>query len=216
MGANIEGEGTPWIKIEGVKSLGGCNHEVIPDRIETGTFILASLITKGNITIKNCNAASLGAFLDILKDIGVDISCKADTIKVKKTAEITAKNINTHPYPGFPTDLQAQYMSLMSVAKGVCVIKENIFPERFMHIQELNRMGANIQREGPYAVVEGTKELFGAEVMASDLRASAALVLAGLRAKGQTVVQRIYHLERGYELLNKKLEKLGAKIKVQK
>ncbi len=214
MGAHIEGEGTPWIKIKGVKSLGGAEHTPIPDRIETGTFIIASLITQGEVLIKECHPQHLGAFLDILKRAGSRMEIKNNQILVRPSKSLHSLSVSTHPYPGFPTDLQAQYMSLMSVSSGVCVIKENVFPDRFMHVGELQRMGASIHREGPYAVVEGKTQLYGAEVMASDLRASAALVLAGLRAKGKTVVQRIYHLERGYEDLPDKLRRLGAKIKV--
>jgi len=213
MGAKIKGHGTPIIEIEGVKYLNGATHNVIPDRIEAGTLMVASLITGGDILIKNVFFQHLGALIDKLEEAGVASIIKAySSLRVRGNKKLKAVNITTLPYPGFPTDMQAQMMSLMSVTPGISVITEKIYPDRFMHVAELNRMGAHIQREGPHAIVEGIKELSGAPVMASDLRASACLVLAGLAARGKTSVSRIYHLERGYENIEEKLGGLGAKI----
>jgi len=212
MGAKIKGHGTPIIEIEGVKHLHGCQHTIISDRIETGTFMLASLITDGDINIKNASVNHLGAVIDKLKDCGVSVSCSALGMRLRRPRKIKPVNITTLPYPGFPTDMQAQFMSLMCVTPGISVITEKIYPDRFMHAAEMNRMGAHIQREGPHAIVEGVRSLSGAPVMASDLRASAGLVLAGLVAKGKTSVSRIYHLERGYENVEQKLQALGARI----
>ncbi|MDD4352771.1 MAG: UDP-N-acetylglucosamine 1-carboxyvinyltransferase, partial [Candidatus Gracilibacteria bacterium] len=212
MGAKIKGHGTPTIEIEGVHQLHGAEHKVIPDRIEAGTFILASLLTKGDILIKNILPLHLGALIDKLSEAGVHLHRGENTLRVKSARNLKPINITTLPYPGFATDMQAQMMSLMCVTKGISVITEKIYPDRFMHAAELNRMGAHIQREGPHAIVEGVKSLSGAPVMASDLRASASLVLAGLVAEGTTSISRIYHLERGYENLDLKLQKLGAKI----
>jgi UDP-N-acetylglucosamine 1-carboxyvinyltransferase len=212
MGAKIKGYGTPILEIEGVKQLHGAVHTIIPDRIEAGTFMVASLITKGDILIKNVLFQHLGAVIDKLEAAGASITKSDSSVRVRLKRKLQPINITTLPYPGFPTDMQAQIMSLMSITPGISVITEKIYPDRFMHVAELNRMGAHIQREGPHAIVEGIKELSGAPVMASDLRASASLVLAGLVAKGKTTVSRIYHLERGYENLDEKLQKLGARI----
>jgi len=212
MGARIKGEGTPTIEIDGVKELRGVTHTIIPDRIEAGTFMIAALITKGDILIKNALAQHQGALLDKLDEAGALISKGDNCLRVRARGRIKPINVTTLPYPGFPTDMQAQIMSLMAVTPGISVITEKIYPDRFMHVAELNRMGAHIQREGPHAIVEGIKSLSGAPVMASDLRASASLVLAGLVAKGRTSVSRIYHLERGYENIESKLQGLGAKI----
>ena len=212
MGAKIKGHGTPIIEIEGVKHLHGAEHTIIPDRIETGTFMIASLITKGDILIKNALYQHLGAVIDKLQEAGAYINRFDTSIRVRFKRRLKPINVTTLPYPGFPTDLQAQMMSLMCITSGISVITEKIYPDRFMHVAELNRMGAHIQREGPHAIVEGVKYLSGAPVMASDLRASACLVLAGLVAKGKTNVSRIYHLERGYENLEVKMQKLGAKV----
>jgi UDP-N-acetylglucosamine 1-carboxyvinyltransferase len=212
MGAKIKGHGTPIIEIEGVKYLHGAEHRIIPDRIEAGTFIIAALITRGDITIKNVMFQHLGALIDKLEEAGAHILRTDGSMRVRFRKRLTPINITTLPYPGFPTDIQAQIMSLMTVTPGISVITEKIYPDRFMHVAELNRMGAHIQREGPHAIVEGIKHLSGAPVMASDLRASAGLVLAGLAAKGLTSVSRIYHLERGYENMETKLQGLGAKI----
>jgi UDP-N-acetylglucosamine 1-carboxyvinyltransferase len=216
MGAKIKGYGTPIIEIEGVKHLHGAEHTIIPDRIEAGTFIVAALITKGDILIKNVLYQHLGAIIDKLEEAGAAIKRTDSTLGVSFKRRLKAINVTTLPYPGFPTDMQAQIMSLMSITSGISVITEKIYPDRFMHVAELNRMGAHIQREGPHAIVEGVKGLSGAPVMASDLRASACLALAGLVAKGNTSILRIYHLERGYENLELKLQGLGAKIRRQK
>jgi UDP-N-acetylglucosamine 1-carboxyvinyltransferase len=212
MGAKIRGHGTPTIEIEGVKALHGAEHTVIPDRIEAGTFVVAGLITRGDILIKNVNPRHMGALIDKLKDAGASLKITANTIRVDCKKQLKPINITTLPYPGFPTDMQAQIMALMAVTPGISVITEKIYPDRFMHVAELNRMGAHIQREGPHAIVEGVKHLSGAPVMASDLRASACLALAGLVAKNNTAISRIYHLERGYENIDKKLEALGAML----
>jgi len=212
MGAKITGQGSPTIEIEGVKHLHGATHSVIPDRIEAGTWVLASLITGGDILIKNVCARHLGALIDKLAEAGTKIGRADDSLRIIGNKRLNAVNIVTLPYPGFPTDMQAQMMALMCVTPGISVITEKIYPDRFMHVAELNRMGAHIQREGPHAIVEGIKGLSGAPVMASDLRASACLVLAGLAARGKTSISRIYHLERGYENIEHKLENLGAKV----
>jgi len=212
MGAKIKGYGTPNIEIEGVKYLGGATHHIIPDRIEAGTFMLASLITNGDIIIKNVLHQHLGALIDKLEESGAFVQKGLNSIRVGAKRKLKPVNTTTLAYPGFPTDMQAQIMSLMAVTPGISVITEKIYPDRFMHIAELNRMGTHIQKEGPHAIVEGVKSLSGAPVMASDLRASACLVLAGLVAKGKTSISRIYHLERGYENLEYKLSKLGAKV----
>ena len=212
MGAKIKGHGTPTIEIEGVRHLHGAEHKVIPDRIEAGTLVIAGLITQGDIVIKNVLRRHLGALIDKLEESGASFGREDTLIRVHCKRRLKPINVTTLPYPGFATDMQAQMVSLMCVTKGISVITEKIYPDRFMHLAELNRMGAHIQREGPHAIVEGAAHLSGAPVMASDLRASASLVLAGLVAKGITSVSRIYHLERGYENLESKLQKLGAKI----
>ncbi len=216
MGAKIKGQGTPTIEIEGVKSLHGATHTIIPDRIEAGTMILAALITRGDILIKNVVLRHLGALIDKLEEAGVNIAKGENSLHVRYKKPLNAVNITTLPYPGFPTDMQAQMMSLMSVTPGITIITEKIYPDRFMHVSELNRMGAHIQREGPHAIVEGVERLSGSCVMASDLRASASLALAGLAASGETSISRIYHLERGYERIEEKLESLGAKVRREK
>jgi UDP-N-acetylglucosamine 1-carboxyvinyltransferase len=212
MGARIKGYGTPIMEIEGVAALHGVEHKIISDRIEAGTFVLASLITKGDILLKNVEWQYLGALIDKLEEAGAHIGKSDGNIRVRLRRNLKAINVTTLPYPGFPTDMQAQIMALMSVTPGISIITEKVYPDRFMHIAELNRMGAHIQREGPHAIVEGVRHLSGAPVMASDLRASASLVLAGLVAKGKTSVSRIYHLERGYERIESKLQNLGARI----
>ena len=212
MGAKIKGHGTPVIEIEGVKHLHGASHHIIPDRIEAGTLMLASLITRGDIHIKNVLLQHLGALVDKLEEAGSHIAKTDGSLCVRFKNKLRPVNVTTLPYPGFPTDMQAQVMALMSVTEGISVITEKIYPDRFMHVAELNRMGAHIQREGPHAIVEGIGGLSGAPVMASDLRASACLLLAGLVARGKTSVSRIYHLERGYENIEEKLQGLGAKI----
>ncbi len=216
MGAKIEGLGSPSIEIEGVKKLSGAMYSVIPDRIEAGTYVIASAMTKGDVTIRNMNLGVLGAMLDKLRDAGVMITEKNGHARVRRERVLRPVSVTTLPYPGFPTDLQAQMMALMCIVPGISVITEKIYPERFMHVSELNRMGANIMLEGNSAIVSGKKQLSGAPVMASDLRASAALVLAGLVAEGETDVSRVYHLDRGYENLVAKLQSLGAKIRREK
>jgi UDP-N-acetylglucosamine 1-carboxyvinyltransferase len=213
MGAKIKGEGSPYLEIKGVKELHGVDYEIIPDRIEAATLMMAGGVTRGEVFVKNARSEHLTAVLEKLKDVGMSFSVQKDGILVKKTMrKFRPFDVVTLPYPGFPTDVQAQFMTLMSITEGISVITEKIYPDRFMHVAELNRMGAQIMREGPYAVVHGVRQLSGAPVMASDLRASAALVLAGLMARGKTEVSRIYHLDRGYELLDHKLKKLGALI----
>ena len=212
MGAKIKGYGTPRIIVEGVKRLHGAEHAVIADRIEAGTYMLAAAITKGDVTLKYAKLEHMIAMVDKLRESGLDIKNVPNGIRVKYVKKLKPTDMTTLPYPGFATDMQAQFMSLMAVTDGISVITEKIYPERFIHISELNRMGANILLEGPCAIIKGVKNLSGAPVMASDLRASAALVLAGLVAKGRTDVHRIYHLDRGYENLEEKLLKLGAKV----
>ncbi|MDP2941550.1 MAG: UDP-N-acetylglucosamine 1-carboxyvinyltransferase, partial [Candidatus Omnitrophota bacterium] len=212
MGAKIKGHGTPIVQIEGVKHLHGASHTIIPDRIEAGTLMLAALITRGDLLVKNAHFEHLGALIDKLEEAGAGIVKADGALRVRYRKQLRAVNVTTLPYPGFPTDMQAQMMSLMSVTPGISVVTEKIYPDRFMHVAELNRMGAQVQREGPHAIVGGVIALSGAPVMASDLRASACLVLAGLAAKGKTAISRIYHLERGYENMEGKLQKLGARI----
>ncbi|MDD5439913.1 MAG: UDP-N-acetylglucosamine 1-carboxyvinyltransferase [Candidatus Omnitrophica bacterium] len=217
MGASIEGQATPTLRIKGVRALHGAEHNVIPDRIETGTFMLAASITDGDILLKGAMPRHIMALIDKMNELGSDIRTTESTIHVRRRKRnIKACTVTTLPYPGFPTDMQAQIMSLLSVADGISVITEKIYPERFIHISELNRMGADILLEGPNAIVKGVRSLSGADVMASDLRASAALVLAGLVARGKTSIHRVYHLDRGYERIEEKLIRLGARIRREK
>jgi len=216
MGAHIIGHGTPRIIVRGVTKLLGADHSIIPDRIEAGTFILLSVATRSDLVIRGAYHGHLLALIDLLESMGVRFECTDDTIRVINKRIISSASVNTYPYPGFPTDLQAQFMAVMATTPGVSVITDRVYPDRFIHIAELDRMGANIRREGMHAIVQGVKTLFGAPVMASDLRASAALVIAGLAAKGETEIHRIYHLERGYEDLEQKLVKIGAKISRKK
>ena len=190
MGAKITGEGTPEIKIEGVDKLIGCEHRVIPDRIELGTFIIAAAITNGELELKHCNLDHLLAVVDRLEEVGVKITRQNGTAFVSCSRRINPVEMTTQPYPGFPTDLQAQLMAMLCLGDGISVVTERIFPDRFLHVGELNRMGAHVRKEGPTAIIQGVKELQGANVMASDLRASAALVLAGLVARGTTKIDR--------------------------
>ncbi|MGH7811230.1 MAG: UDP-N-acetylglucosamine 1-carboxyvinyltransferase [Candidatus Binatia bacterium] len=212
MGARVTGAGSDIIQIDGVQSLHGVNHEIIPDRIEAGSFVIAAAITGGDVVVKGARPDHLEAFLIKLKEAGVEFTANDQGIRVQRHGAIKSVDVKTLAYPGFPTDLQAQMMVLMVVADGVSVITETIFENRFMHVQELDRMGAQIKLEGNRAVVRGVRELSGAQVMASDLRASVALVLAGLVANGTTEVSRVYHLDRGYEQIEKKLSYLGAQI----
>lgn len=213
MGAKIKGHGTPTIEIEGVETLTGGEYTIIPDRIEAGTFMVAAGITAGEVKINGCRVDHLLAVMKYLDDIGVVVEREDSTsVVVRSTGYFKPTDITTQPYPGFPTDLQAQFMALLALADGNSIITEKIFPDRFLHVAELNRMGARLRKEGPTVVIEGVKRLIGAPVMASDLRASAALVIAGLVAKGITEVNRVYHIDRGYEHIEKKLQQLGAKI----
>jgi UDP-N-acetylglucosamine 1-carboxyvinyltransferase len=212
MGGRVAGAGSDVITIEGVTSLRGVTHRVIPDRIEAASFVIAGALTGGDILVTGARPAHLDGFFIKLKEAGVEIVVNGNGIRVKGNGRIKSVDVTTLPYPGFPTDLQAQMMVLMSVADSVSVITETIFENRFMHALELDRMGADIRLEGNRAVVRGVKELSGAPVMATDLRASVSLILAGLVANGTTEVSRVYHLDRGYERIEQKLSKLGAAI----
>jgi UDP-N-acetylglucosamine 1-carboxyvinyltransferase len=213
MGADIAGAGTPEITIRGVRSLKPVAATIIPDRIETGTFMVAAALTGGHVTITDCEPKHMGATIDTLRQAGAEVAVSGSTITVTGRDKITSVDIQTQPYPGFATDMQAQFMVLMSVADGLSVISETIFENRFIHVSELRRMGADIQVSGHIATIKGMPHLSGAPVMATDLRASACLVLAGLVADNTTEVQRVYHLDRGYEALEMKFAALGAAIK---
>ncbi len=212
-GARITGQGTPEIVVEGVEGLKGCEHRVIPDRIEAGTFMIAAAITNGDVELVGAKVEHLRAVVDRLRRVGATIERGEKGIAVSSTRRLEPVVITTQPYPGFPTDLQAQAMALLCLADGNSVITEKIYPDRFLHVAELNRMGAQLRKEGPTVIVEGAKRLVGAPVMASDLRASAALILAGLAAKGTTRVHRAYHIDRGYEKIEEKLAAVGANIR---
>ena len=212
MGAKITGIGSPRLIIEGVKELHPVEFRVIPDRVEAGTFMVAAAMTTGELRLANCRLDDMMAVVDKLRNIGVTVDATNNGCVVARTGQIKAGDITTQPYPGFPTDLQAQFMALFSLAEGNSVIIEKIFPDRFMHVAELNRMAANLRKEGPTVIIAGVKKLIAAPVMASDLRASAALVLAGLAAEGTTTIQRVYHIDRGYERIEERLNPVGAKI----
>ncbi len=212
MGADIHGAGTTVITINGVSSLKPVSFRIIPDRIEAGTFMVAAALTGGNVTLVNAEPDHLGAVIDMLRLTGAEISHDGKTVKVQGKETITSVDLKTQPYPGFPTDMQAQFMVLMSVANGTSVISETIFENRFIHVSELKRMGADITISGNTATVKGVSKLSGAPVMATDLRASASLILAGLVAEGQTKVNRVYHLDRGYQAIEKKFAGIGAVI----
>ena len=212
MGAKISGAGSPTITITGVKELHGAEHEVIPDRIEAATFAIAAAATNGEVTLHGARADHMHAVLDKLREAGVKVERSGPAITVRRGSRLKPVDIATLPYSGFPTDAQAQMMVLMTLAPGLSIITERIFESRFMHVSELARLGADIAIEGPSAIVKGGRPLSGAPIMASDLRASAALVIAGMTAKGTTQVNRIYHLDRGYENIDTKLRKLGARI----
>lgn len=214
MGARIKGAGTPTMEIEGVEGLGGAEHTIIPDRIETGTFIVAAAITGGEIEIKSCRPEHLTAVIEKLRDAGVEIEeLNQSTLLVRCSADgLKAKDVTTEPHPRFPTDMQAQYMALMTQADGVSKVTETIFENRFMHVSELIRMGADISVSGNTATVKGKTQLMGAKIIASDLRASASLVLAALCAEGETLIDRVYHIDRGYETIVRKFRSLGADI----
>jgi UDP-N-acetylglucosamine 1-carboxyvinyltransferase len=213
MGAKINGYGTEVITIEGVQSLHGAVHEVMPDRIETGTFLVAAAATGGEIVVRNTRGNILDSVLDKLAEANARIEQGSDWISLSMRGSNHGVSLRTAPYPAFPTDMQAQFMTMNTVANGTTVITETIFENRFMHVQELRRLGANIEVEGNTAIVRGVSKLQGATVMATDLRASASLVIAGLIAQDETVVERIYHLDRGYERIEEKLSGLGARIK---
>jgi len=213
MGAKIKGAGTDVITIEGVEKLNGAEHQVVCDRIEAGTYMVAAAMTGGEVKLLNVSAHLLDAVIEKLREAGATVLCDANTITVKSDGKLKAVNIRTAPHPAFPTDMQAQFMALNTVASGVSKVTETIFENRFMHVQEMQRLGADIDIDGNTALVKGVTELEGATVMATDLRASASLVLAGLVAKGQTVIERIYHLDRGYEDLEEKFNALGANVK---
>jgi len=212
MGARIQGAGSPTVTITGVKKLHGAEHEVIPDRIEAATYAIAAAATKGEVTLLGARADHLHAVLDKLREAGVKVERSGSAMTVYRNGRLKPVDITTLPYAGFPTDVQAQMMVLMALTQGISIITERIFEARFMHVSELARLGADIAIEGPSAIIKGGKPLSGAPVMASDLRASAALVIAGLAARGTTEVKRVYHIDRGYENIDGKLRQLGARI----
>ena len=213
MGARVAGAGTGVIRIEGVRELHGMSHEMGPDRIETGTFMVGAVLTRGDVLVEDARVGDLDAFVHKLRETGARVSAESGGVRVTGNGRARAADVATGPYPGFPTDLQAQMMVLMAVSDGAGVVTENVFENRFMHVQELNRMGARIALDGNRAAVRGVAELSGAPVMATDLRASASLVLAGLVARGATEVARVYHLDRGYENIEEKLAGLGANVR---
>jgi UDP-N-acetylglucosamine 1-carboxyvinyltransferase len=213
MGAQITGIGSPRLVIEGVKELKPIVYPVIGDRIEAGTFMAAAAITRSRLQVNNCSLNHMMAVTDRFRHIGVHVETSGNGCEVELKGAIQPSDITTQPYPGFPTDLQAQFMALLALAEGNSVVTEKIFPDRFMHVPELNRMAANLRKEGPNVIVAGVKRLMAAPVMASDLRASAALVLAGMAAEGTTIVQRVYHIDRGYNRIEEKLNAVGAKIR---
>jgi UDP-N-acetylglucosamine 1-carboxyvinyltransferase len=214
MGARIEGAGTSIIRIQGVERLHGAEHAIIPDRIEAGTFLIAGAITRGDLTVAGCNPEHMGALVSKLQQAGADVTQPdAASLRVRGGGGLRSVDMTTEEYPGFATDLQAQYMALMTQAEGIAIILETIFENRFMHGQELVRMGANIRMDGKQAIVAGPSQLTGAGVIASDLRASASLVLAALAARGETVIDRVYHIDRGYEKIEAKLARVGARIR---
>jgi UDP-N-acetylglucosamine 1-carboxyvinyltransferase len=213
MGAKISGAGTETITIEGVDKLSGATHQIVCDRIEAGTYMVAAAMTGGEVKLNNVQEHLLDAVIEKLREAGAQVTCEKNSITVKSDGKLKAVNIRTAPHPAFPTDMQAQFMALNTVAAGVAKVTETIFENRFMHVQEMQRLGASIDIDGNTALVKGVAQLEGATVMATDLRASASLVLAGLVAQGQTVIERIYHLDRGYENLEEKLNALGANVK---
>ena len=213
MGARISGAGTSVIEIEGVAELHGAEHSVVPDRIETGTYLVAAAMTGGDVCLKRTDAGLLESVLLKLKEAGAEVTTGADTIRIRMKRRPRAVDVRTAPFPAFPTDMQAQFMAMNCIAEGSSVVTETIFENRFMHVSELQRLGADINADGKTAVVRGVQRLRGAPVMATDLRASASLVLAGLVAEGETLIDRIYHLDRGYEVIEEKLSALGADIR---
>ena len=213
MGARIEGAGTSTIRVQGVAKLHGARHRIIPDRIEAGTFLVAAALTGGNLVVSGCETHHLGALLQKLQECGVTLRVDGDAVRVTGDGPLKAADVDTEEFPGFPTDMQAQFMTLATQAEGDSVVTENIFENRFMHAQELVRMGANIKIDGRRAVIHGKTPLSGAAVLASDLRASASLVLAALVADGETIIDRVYHIDRGYERIEEKLKGVGAQIR---
>jgi UDP-N-acetylglucosamine 1-carboxyvinyltransferase len=213
MGAKIEGAGTPTLRVKGVSRLHGAKHRIIPDRIEAATFILAGALTNGDLNVAGCEPKHLDALLQKLQEVGVKTTSNGDSVRVEGSSALKSADVNTEEYPGFPTDVQAQYMALATQAEGSSVVTENIFENRFMHALEMVRMGANIKIEGHRAIVRGKSPLSGAAVLASDLRASASLVLAALVAEGETIIDRVYHIDRGYENIEEKLRGVGAQIR---
>ena len=213
MGAKIEGAGTPTIRVQGVERLHGTEHTIIPDRIEAGTFLVAGAITRGDVVVTGCRPEHLAALTMKMRQAGAEIREEADAVRVRISGRPSAIDVTTEEYPGFATDLQAQYLAWMTVAQGISFVTETIFENRFMHTQELARMGANIRIEGRQAIVAGEERLTGAQVIASDLRASASLVLAAMIAAGETTIDRVYHIDRGYERIEEKLAAAGARIK---
>jgi UDP-N-acetylglucosamine 1-carboxyvinyltransferase len=213
MGARIQGAGTDLVTIDGVRELRALNHRVGPDRIEAGTFMVAAAITRGDVTIRGCPHSRMEAVIRKLQDGGIEMSLLDDGVRVVGRSRPEPVDVKTQPYPGFPTDMQAQLMAMLCLARGTSVITETVFEDRFMHVSELRRMGAQIQIQGPSAVVKGVQRLAGAPVMATDLRASASLVLAGLAAEGVTEISRVYHLDRGYERIEEKLLGIGADVR---
>jgi UDP-N-acetylglucosamine 1-carboxyvinyltransferase len=213
MGAKVSGAGSDVISIEGVERLSGARHRIMPDRIETGTFLVATAVTGGRVRLNGTSCGILDAVVEKLREAGAKIDCHEDAIEISAEGQLNAVNLRTAPYPAFPTDMQAQFMVMNCVARGTAVMTETIFENRFMHAQELRRLGADIEISGNTAVVKGVPRLDGATVMATDLRASACLVVAGLVARGETLIDRIYHLDRGYEHIEEKLSQLGARIR---
>ena len=219
MGAKILGAGSPTLTVEGVPKLHGTTHRVIPDRIEAGTFLAAGALTGGQVRVENCRPEQLTSFLDAMLRAGVELERGPDWIETKRrdlSRKLRATDVTTQPYPGFPTDLQAQWVTMMTLADGISVVTERIFSDRYMHLAELQRLGAHVRRQGSIAIVEGIESLSGASIMASDLRASAALVIGGLVATGETEVHRVYHIDRGYERIEERLSHLGANIRRSK
>jgi UDP-N-acetylglucosamine 1-carboxyvinyltransferase len=212
MGAKITGIGSPRLTIKGVRELCPFEYHVIPDRIEAGTFMVAAAITSGELHLENCRLSDMMAVVDKLRNIGVIVEAENNGCVISHRGTVNPSDITTQPYPGFPTDLQAQFMALLALAEGNSVVIEKIFPDRFMHVAELTRMAANLRKEGHVVIIAGVKKFIAAQVMASDLRASAALVLAGLAAEGTTIINRVYHIDRGYEKIEERLNPLGAKI----
>ncbi len=212
MGARIEGAGSEVITVEGTDRLGGARHRIISDRIQDGTYLIGAALTRGDVTVDGCRPADLAPLLEKLDEIGARVDAGGERVRVRHEGAIKPRGIVTEPFPGFPTDLQAQYMALMTQAEGSSIVSETVFENRFQHVPELVRMGADVRIDGTYARIHGPARLSGTSVMATDLRASASLVLAGLVAQGETVVDRIYHLDRGYEAMESKLQKLGARV----